>query len=1083
MSLLADQDYFIHALRLSYLRHVLPAHAPHASSIPGTGSYNLIAFDPTTMQTSPYIVASKTHDHTLWPELSNGRSSPPLASTLARSAAASAVNSPVPGEAGVGDEPRHGERRRATGLNYKETIYGKSGAGTGPGMRVGGRQRSTRGRRATTPVAPMEPIYKGDDPAGVDKVEGHSLRRSNSLEASLHRRRLEENTLHNPTHSQQRASPPPVVVHSPVPTPLGSRTNRHSGSSLPGQILVPAHPDQVYASELSHVAAASPELESIASPQGAEAVLPSPRRVTRFAIDELADSAGDLENIVQDDSDVLAGLPSSHSQLQSTSETGLVASSEDAVSESIGELSMSSTGPRNASVASSGVSLFGTSGLGSNDGILGTRDRSDSEASFPSPAPPETPAIHDFTNTDTYSHPVPPISPPPSRSPYAQSPTAPAPVTSSPTPLAENPAAAPPPQFVIPARFMKAPRERRRVNISGRVFVPMAEPVHEEDPPTTASAAPVAQVLAPAEKPAVLDNSESTAAAEPNKEESLIVSPTIVQRRVSGPPSLKIDTALASKPPSVASSPIVAATEANPKLSPSANRRAHPVRSQSTGITFAKRPLPSRSSSSTAAAHAPARSNLTALLGATSDSASGSNPFSRLYAALISRASDALKLSIFFPDSEKPSTPIKIGVKKDLTVEEVIGAGLWAYWEEGREPKLEVEEEGEEDETINWNLRIVEEDGEVDEDFPALDRTRAVSKFSFGEFAIVKATGKQVKDNQAKQATITRRPSRILADSKTSATKGAASMLAPQQGQQVVPMSPLSGPQLSATAGVSSSLAIGVLLRIRLPAAPGKGVESINTTINVPGDMYMYDVLEHICKKRNLENAREWAFTVRHHGSEVVVPLDRMVESLGDNHDLKLVRRTEIGGLRAAGQINTPLMWKMNPSGKSWRRCSRVVASLPTHAVVGTFAASLFRRPGQDEYQSASELAATYRRYNVMRKLGVLGRHPRIIAIDGDYIHFLPSDSRGDVFSTGRTTSFHISMLRACQTSRRSNLAFKIVVQKDRVEKRYDFEAESAKQAHEIVQNVRTLMNNYKLEEATRQQQLQGGLIGVVGTT
>jgi len=57
-------------------------------------------------------------------------------------------------------------------------------------------------------------------------------------------------------------------------------------------------------------------------------------------------------------------------------------------------------------------------------------------------------------------------------------------------------------------------------------------------------------------------------------------------------------------------------------------------------------------------------------------------------------------------------------------VEEVIGVALWTYWEEQekgeREPRLEVDEEKAErgEETVNWNLRIVEEDGEVDEDFP-----------------------------------------------------------------------------------------------------------------------------------------------------------------------------------------------------------------------------------------------------------------------------------------------------------------------------------------------------------------------------
>jgi hypothetical protein len=53
-------------------------------------------------------------------------------------------------------------------------------------------------------------------------------------------------------------------------------------------------------------------------------------------------------------------------------------------------------------------------------------------------------------------------------------------------------------------------------------------------------------------------------------------------------------------------------------------------------------------------------------------------------------------------------------------VEEVIGFGLWKYWEEGREPKLR-EDEGEEKlSAVGWGLRMVEDDGEVDEDFPGM---------------------------------------------------------------------------------------------------------------------------------------------------------------------------------------------------------------------------------------------------------------------------------------------------------------------------------------------------------------------------
>jgi hypothetical protein len=50
-------------------------------------------------------------------------------------------------------------------------------------------------------------------------------------------------------------------------------------------------------------------------------------------------------------------------------------------------------------------------------------------------------------------------------------------------------------------------------------------------------------------------------------------------------------------------------------------------------------------------------------------------------------------------------------------VEEATGYGLYKFWDEGKEPKLSEERE-ERWSTISWGLRIVEDNGEVDEDFP-----------------------------------------------------------------------------------------------------------------------------------------------------------------------------------------------------------------------------------------------------------------------------------------------------------------------------------------------------------------------------
>lgn len=137
-----------------------------------------------------------------------------------------------------------------------------------------------------------------------------------------------------------------------------------------------------------------------------------------------------------------------------------------------------------------------------------------------------------------------------------------------------------------------------------------------------------------------------------------------------------------------------------------------------------------------------------------------------------------ITLSLYFPHSTQPSKAIKAIVRKESKVEEVVGLGLFLFSEHGRKPELEdgLEDEGREREiklsTRGWGLRIVEDDGEVDEDFPgacdallcaralrltsrtltfaALDRDASVVKFSFLEFAISEATPSQSRSHHLK---------------------------------------------------------------------------------------------------------------------------------------------------------------------------------------------------------------------------------------------------------------------------------------------------------------------------------------------
>lgn len=123
----------------------------------------------------------------------------------------------------------------------------------------------------------------------------------------------------------------------------------------------------------------------------------------------------------------------------------------------------------------------------------------------------------------------------------------------------------------------------------------------------------------------------------------------------------------------------------------------------------------------------PGVSALSAMLASTGGSA---NPFSELYGAISGRGESAsLDVKVFFPHATDPEgKAMSLNVRRDATVEEVIGFALWNYWEEGWLPKLNegLSENHPQLSGIGWIMRISEDDGEVDEDFPREFQVRAV---------------------------------------------------------------------------------------------------------------------------------------------------------------------------------------------------------------------------------------------------------------------------------------------------------------------------------------------------------------------
>ena len=207
-------------------------------------------------------------------------------------------------------------------------------------------------------------------------------------------------------------------------------------------------------------------------------------------------------------------------------------------------------------------------------------------------------------------------------------------------------------------------------------------------------------------------------------------------------------------------------------------------------------------------------------------------------------------------------------------------------------------------------------------DDAALDRSQPITKVGSTFFGVVEASSSQIAANSAHQASIVRRPSRIIAGppktlspariapSHSSTTFGALSLI---DGAGTIQNTP--------SAMTTAEDVPQVLLRVRIPMLDSGPLTS---TVKVASNMYLADVLELICRKRkepHLANPKEWVLMVA--DKDMVVPLDRTVEGLQGVHQLRLARKADVtDGRDAAPPIGTPS--NTNPSASIFKRLSEV---------------------------------------------------------------------------------------------------------------------------------------------------------------
>ncbi|KAI9731578.1 MAG: hypothetical protein M1834_004698 [Cirrosporium novae-zelandiae] len=443
---------------------------------------------------------------------------------------------------------------------------------------------------------------------------------------------------------------------------------------------------------------------------------------------------------------------------------------------------------------------------------------------------------------------------------------------------------------------------------------------------------------------------------------------------------------------------------------------------------------------------------------------------------------DALNIKIYAPFSGDPENPFEMPILRysndsdqleqvKTSVADAIGLSLWRYIEEDRDPPIPSEKLN----VNRWTLRMVE-DGEVDYDFPPLQRTQPIVDFTsnnnrgargrsrekpFDEFALVEANDRQFEENEK----LTPKYSQPTTDeTATTPTLGEPAVSIPNEvptQSEMATFNPVLGGPFTAAASQRDITAAADRPVLMPSATPRIGMAKIvrvryisldgttqTTSLDVTTDTYIGEILDSVCKKWSLDKAQ---YVLKVSGTSTVAPSDRTVEAIGERSDLSLVRRKfggngvlSLTGSPGSASPNTPLALTMDAPKKMKR-------GQMLHPLAQT----------SEFYNSA----AYYKKYNVIRKqpMSFTPSHQRTIAFDGEYMHIMPAETGKTLFDQGgKTTTIPFSSVVGCKISRRHPKVFTVFVFKETETKRYDFEAENSTIAGEIIEEVKKGMKPFQ---------------------
>ncbi|KAI9351980.1 stress-activated map kinase interacting protein 1-domain-containing protein [Obelidium mucronatum] len=476
-------------------------------------------------------------------------------------------------------------------------------------------------------------------------------------------------------------------------------------------------------------------------------------------------------------------------------------------------------------------------------------------------------------------------------------------------------------------------------------------------------------------------------------------------------------------------------------------------------------------SNAVAAAPVVKKSALALLL---NDQGATENPFADEY-GFLSGKGDAYptRIKIYIPTSPTPFDPLLIIIKRDACIEELIGYTLYEYFNKlsSNTTEYNISELLPEEKcnVWSWNLRLVEDDGTIDDDFPALDRTSKMEKANFQALALCLCTPAQVLTNQAarraRPMNNRRTPSNPVGGSSRSnplsfgsGNQSMSSASRPHGGPAPLPLHRppalptgvpnggviASGPGGSAavvsagpppilsdapithhTSQTTTSKPIEPRFNNRLiPAVLAGGNElspSSNGYLTNPGGPQKPQIFVkiHLYSTLEVKHTATFAFSGGMTMGQVFEQICAKRKYDSDNYVLKMGdTKTDVALDRLLEDMHALefCVLKKDRGG----------------------AGDIFLRP-PDEVRPAAErdqldftpeeIATIYRQYNVTQKQLLMSRtSERVITLDGEFIHIMSVGDLRSVIDSAKTMTYHISSIVSCSLLKKQSRQFKLVV-------------------------------------------------------